>query len=432
MKPRNVILAAAALVVCATAAWRWETGRKSKPASPALEKLDRLEASADWGDPKAQAGLAIALVTEARRTQDPALWDRAALAAQRALAKDPERMDAKKVELLVMQNQHRFQELKDTAQKLLAERPHDGFLAGLVGDAELELGQYKEAEASYQAMVDDAPNAATYGRIAYLRMLEGDLDGAVEMGQLAARSAPPTDDDAVAWALCDLADVLLARNQVSTAGAYFDTALLRSPTYARAFEGRGHVLRSLGRLPEAVKAYQAAVEAAPSAQHRMYLAEALEAAGRADDARAEYARAEETAGSDARTLASLLLDQGKEPARALELAQKELSRRQDLFTQDVAAYALLKNGRLTEAARLSGQAMRLGTRDARLSFHAAAIAEAQGDLKAARGRYEEALVGFPALPAPQLEQARRFLNEHKSNPSGAAEAHRDVVEADHV
>jgi tetratricopeptide (TPR) repeat protein len=411
MNARKRIIACAAVALCGAVGWRLVKGSHA-PAPSAYAKLDQMEAKARWNVPREQAALAIRLVTEARRTRDPVLWDRAALAAQRALAYDPERIDAAKVQLLVMQNQHRFQEMKDAAVKLLEKHRADGFLDGLVGDAELEMGHYPAAEAAYQKMVDEQPNAATYGRIAYLRMIEGDLEGAVEMGELAARTAPQSDGDSVAWALCDLADVYLTKQQPETALRYYDTALAASPKFSRAHEGRGHVLRSQGKLDEAIAAYRAAVDIAATAQHLADLGDALAEAGQAPQAAELLERALKASEGDGRMTAALLLNADRDLTEALTLAQEEYQRRQDVFTEDVLAYALLRNGRTVDAAAGSRQALRLGTRDARLSFHAGAVAEAQGDSAAARAHYADALHQFPPLPGTQLAHANTFLAQH--------------------
>jgi tetratricopeptide (TPR) repeat protein len=411
MNSRKLILAAVAVALCGGIGWRLARARQDAAPSR-ITALDKLESKAAWNDPKAQASLAIRLVVEARRTQDPALWDRAALAAQRALAHDPERVDAAKVQLMVMQNQHRFQEVETEAEKLLAKHPSDGFLNGLLGDAQMEMGQYENAAASYQKMVDDEPNAATYGRIAYLRLIDADFPGAIEMGELAARSAPQSEGDAVAWALSDLGDVYFASAQPERALKYFDTALAHDSKFARAHEGRGHALRALARGDEAIAAYRRAVELSPTGQHHMYLGRALEAAGQADQAKAELAQALKIAQGDARLEATILLDDNRDAAHALSLAQDEFQRRQDVFTEDVLAYALLRNGKTAEAAQASAHALRLGTRDARLAFHAGAIQAVVGDVTSARGHYADALQLSPPLPAAQLAEARKYLSEH--------------------
>jgi len=70
------------------------------------------------------------------------------------------------------------------------------------------------------------------------------------------------------------------------------------------------------------------------------------------------------------------------------IAERAAAERHDIFTEDALAWAYFKAGRLGDAAAASAQALRTGTRDRDVLYHAAAIKQAQGDNDAAR-----ALVG---------------------------------------
>ncbi|MEQ1854650.1 MAG: hypothetical protein ABMA01_24040, partial [Chthoniobacteraceae bacterium] len=90
----------------------------------------------------------------------------------------------------------------------------------------------------------------------------------------------------------------------------------------------------------------------------------------------------------------------------LQLAQRELESRADIFTHDALAWTLAANGRDAEAWGSIGRALAEGTQDARIFLHAAVIA-------ARLGRPEAA--GFLAR-ARQLERLllpseRRHLND---------------------
>ena len=50
---------------------------------------------------------------------------------------------------------------------------------GLLGDAVLEQGSLDEAAIAYQCMVDLRPDLQSYSRVAHLRWLKGDVDGAI-------------------------------------------------------------------------------------------------------------------------------------------------------------------------------------------------------------------------------------------------------------
>ena len=57
----------------------------------------------------------------------------------------------------------------------------------------------------------------------------------------------------------------------------------------------------------------------------------------------------------------------------LELAQRELDYRRDIYAYDLLAWNLYKNGRLDEARAAIEEALKLGTKDAKLFFHAGMI-----------------------------------------------------------
>lgn len=68
-----------------------------------------------------------------------------------------------------------------------------------------------------------------------------------------------------------------------------------------------------------------------------------------------------------------------QPARALEVAQREYARRHDVFTIDCYAWALHLNNRNQEALNQITAALAVGIRDAQLFRHAGEIALAAGD-----------------------------------------------------
>jgi hypothetical protein len=63
----------------------------------------------------------------------------------------------------------------------------------------------------------------------------------------------------------------------------------------------------------------------------------------------------------------------------LKLAEDEMNARADVFTMDTLAWTLSANGRLAEAREYSKRALREGTQDARLFYHAGSIALDVGD-----------------------------------------------------
>jgi Flp pilus assembly protein TadD len=87
------------------------------------------------------------------------------------------------------------------------------------------------------------------------------------------------------------------------------------------------------------------------------------------------------------------------------------------------AWALYKNGKLTEAAKASEKAMQFGTRDSLLLFHAGMIAERLGQRERARNELKEALQINPHFHLIYANAAQQRLTalETQSNSKEGSE-----------
>ncbi|MCB0088379.1 MAG: hypothetical protein KDE54_10735, partial [Caldilineaceae bacterium] len=80
---------------------------------------------------------------------------------------------------------------------------------------------------------------------------------------------------------------------------------------------------------------------------------------------------------------------GDDPAAALAEVQTAYTERPTIYAADALAWAFYKNGRFEEAQKYSEEALRLGTQDALLHFHAGVIAQALGDDVAAQAHFAQ-------------------------------------------
>ena len=87
-----------------------------------------------------------------------------------------------------------------------------------------------------------------------------------------------------------------------------------------------------------------------------------------------------------RELAYFYADHDIKPKEGLELAQRELDYRRDIYAYDVMAWNLYKNGKAEEAGEAINNALRLGTKDAKLFL------PCRNDLSPAWGQAEGAEV----------------------------------------
>jgi tetratricopeptide (TPR) repeat protein len=273
---------------------------------------------------------------------------------------------------------HRFAEAEAIAKELVKQRtlPFDH---GLLGDALVEQGRLAEAVSAYQRMVDLRPDLQSYSRVAYMRWLKGDLDGAVEVARLAARAASPLDSESAAWALTRLGLYYFQAGLLADAKAACDAALTYSANYPPALLLESRFLLIDDRPAEATTTVQRAATINPLPEFQWALADTLRSAGRAEEAaKVEAALKSTGAQSDPRTLALFLATRGDQTELAVELARRELESRADIFTHDALAWALAAAGRLDEAWSHMEKARAEGTIDARLFTHAGVIEAKRG------------------------------------------------------
>jgi tetratricopeptide (TPR) repeat protein len=276
-----------------------------------------------------------------------------------------------------LHNLHRFIEAEKIARELVETRGL-AYDFGLLGDALIEQGKIDEAALAYQKMMDMRPGPQAYSRAAHLRWLKGDTDGARALMLMSAQSAGETES--AAWAWSKLAIYELQSGEIKGARAACDVALRMRSDYAPALLALGRVLLAEKNTGEAVVALERAAQLNPLPEYQWTLAGALGAANRNDDAaNAEQRLAETGPANDPRSYSLFLATRGREPDLALRLAEEELKVRRDIYTLDALAWAQSAKGDAVEAWKTMRSALALGTADARLYLHAAAISKQAGE-----------------------------------------------------
>ncbi len=94
---------------------------------------------------------------------------------------------------------------------------------------------------------------------------------------------------------------------------------------------------------------------------------------------------------------------------AYAIAQNELRSRDDIFTEDTLAWAAAMDGRWAEARAHSTAALRYGTQNSLLDYHAGVVAEHFGDRAAAKAHFERALALNPSFHPVFAADARAKL-----------------------
>ena len=361
--------------------------------------------------------LAARYVRLARETGDFSINSNAETAVNRALEVEPENIDSKRIKASLLLTFHKFAEALEYGTKLQKENPRDAIVYGVLTDANVEMGNYPEAIEAAQKMVDMRPNMESYARVAAVRSLHGDADGAIEAMSLAARIADPKDREAQAWCYAHLGDEYFKIGKFAEAEKQYDTALKIFPDYHFGLAGKGRARAAVADWENAIKFYTQAQTKVPTTLTVISLGDVYAKTGNAAKAKEQYDLAvfiEQKLGNlDQRALALLWADQDIKLDEALAIAEKEHSNRKDVYTADIYAWSLYKKGNLTEARKISQEAMRLKTKNALFYYHAGMIEKGLGNNKAAKDLLQKALQINPAFDTLQTEKAQSALAELK-------------------
>ncbi len=362
-------------------------------------------------------GLAILFVRRFRETADGEDLRRAEELVNAALAVDENDPVALDLSGMLAMQAHRFADAQHLAERILAQDPQDTTALLLLGDAQLELGDYEPAVTAYQRASDLRPDLRTYNRGAYARWLYGDPQGALELLQLAMDAGSVNDPESTAWCWVDLATVHWhLGNRLQTRVA-LERALALMPDYLPALRLRARLLASEGDAAGATAILEQTIARQELVGELLYLSELLETAGRHDDAALRVARAVEMRREDPRTLAVYRLRHGIETEDASRVASAELGRRHDVYTRAAHALALARSGQGGEARAEMDRALALGTPDVGLIVDSGVVAHLAGDDAAARAALDRARGLNPFVDRFLFDALATELDAPPSSPS---------------
>lgn len=316
---------------------------------------------------------------------------------------------------------HNFRAARDHARQWVQLQPNEGAAYGLLGDACLELGDYRDAERAYRDMERNSRRGAVgiHSRLARWCELKGDLDGAQQhlaraLEHALSLAAPPRET--VAWCRWQTGELAFLRGDYSAAEQHQRDALTVYPGYYRGIASLGRALAALGRRDEAIAQYERVVQILPDPTYVAALGDLYHLAGKSAQAEAQYTLVEQIGRLGKlsgqlynRQLALFYADHDRKPEDAYSQATREYQERKDIYGADTVAWAALKAGKIEVARREIRTAFRLGTVDPRLYFHAGMIAKAAGDGAGARQFLEKALQLCPEFDPLQAMRAREAL-----------------------
>lgn len=340
-------------------------------------------------DVKSYIGLASAYLQKIRETADVSLYVEIEDLMDQAAKIDPQEPKIFGIRSSVAAGKHDFSKALEFAQTAHDLSPNEAAYFGMMGDAQLELGQYDQAKESFQHMVDIRPDFSSYSRISYFRELNGDTKGA-KQAMKQAITAGSSFAENIAWAYVELGKLVL-HTDVPAAKKDFEHALALYPDFPPALEGLGRVAVAQGDLNGAILQFQQAFQTLPLAQYAIDLGNAYVLNNQADLAQSQFTLAQAAFDTSAQggvhvelEEALFFSDHDLKMDAAVQLAEEGYQERPSVFGADVLAWTYFKANRLADAQKLLPEALRLGEYDALTLFHAAKISLAAGDTEQAK------------------------------------------------
>jgi tetratricopeptide (TPR) repeat protein len=436
VKARRLVLGAAVVVLCLVAVLLGGVFDGSSPAGSAVvppasagTRVDTEFAKGDTAaaiaglqgtlrddpyDVRSLDGLALAYQQRARETGDPTYYTKSGEALHRALGVAPRDLVATSGLGSLALSRHRFAEALALGRRAHAISPTTARNYGVIGDALVELGRYREAFRAFDTMASLQPGLSSYARIGHARYLVGDLPGAIASMKLAL-AASAGQGEAEAWTHLQLGKLYWSRGQLGPAQRQFRDSLNAFPHYPYAYDGLAQVEAARGRLDAAVALERQAVNLIPLPQFVASLGDMYRSWGRAADARRQYAtitvieRLLRANGVKTDLETALFdVDHGIRPHASLALARLAQRERPSIDGDDVLAWALARTGHCVEALHHSKRSLRLGTLDSLKFFHRGMIERCLGHPADARHWFARALGLNPHFSLLWAPVARRY------------------------
>jgi tetratricopeptide (TPR) repeat protein len=373
-------------------------------------------------DIKSALALATLYIQESRITGNAMYYDVAAMKyIDGVLEKEPENFEALTLKSLVYLSQHHFADGLVTAEKAKKAGPYNAFAYGLLVDAHVEMGNYKGAIDNADQMVSLRPDIRSYSRIAYLREIHGDNEGAIEAMKKAVEAGAPGDEP-TSWARIQLGRLFENTGDLKSAEMHYTIALDQRPGYPYAIAGLGHVAIANRDYAKAISLYETADSSLMDFSFKEQLASLY--AFRGDKKKSEQIMKsvidgmnkdaqkgveDETIGHYAdRELAYAYL-QVQEYEKALTHALAEYNRRpENIDVNETVAWVYYKKGEYTKAIPYINAALKTNCKNPVLRLRAGLIL-AENQPAKAKAYLSEALALNPNIDLELKAQALKVF-----------------------
>lgn len=325
---------------------------------------------------------------EALLTEDIDALTRAANAIEVARQTDSTSIDVEVQLARVRYHQQRYEEAVMILREMTEEDPHNPDIWGLLGDAYLATGKYRDAEQCFARMNEMDGGFHSLVRLAGLAFEQQGYEKAIEYLDRAIRdaeSSTPEPGD-VADAYARLSEVFYLHGYWETAEDYADKALAELPNLVRALGVKAEIERLDGNLELSKQHYDEIRRLTAHPRYRarsvrvlLDLGEHAAADSLLDDVHRQYEelfiRFPEQFAYD---YASFLLEWNIDIEEAFNIAYRNSRKRRDIYAYELLAWAYYRTNQMDLAWSSISLALRKHAQHPRLFYLAAVIAKAAG------------------------------------------------------
>ncbi|MGV0023866.1 tetratricopeptide repeat protein [Phormidesmis priestleyi] len=343
---------------------------------------------------------------------------RAEQAAQRSIALQPRQNGGASMLLAsTLLSQHRFQEALQVVTDAEKSVANDQ-IASLKASIQMELGDYEAAHQFLQTLTGEDDNSGHDAVLARYLELTSHLSAARQqmdsaMQQMDQFYTNPAETRA--WFHVRSGDLAFLAGDLTRSEQRYQEAIALFPYDVAAFTGLARLYAAQHRWQACLEAANQGIDRVPLVETLAYKADAQQALGDSQGAAATQdlievvAHLSQVKGIYDRALAVYYIEHGVHLPEALEIAQREVALRDDIYAEDTLAWAAAANGQWQIAERAIQQATRYGTEDPLLRFHHGMIALHKGDRETAIRQLGEALRLNPQFHHKYAAEARQVL-----------------------
>lgn len=363
-------------------------------------------------DLKSKLLLAQLYMQEARITgEHPYYYPATLTLLDDVLSHDANNFEALAYKASVELSLHHFADAKATGTKAKNINASNGFIFGVLCDANVELGNYAEAVKMSDEMQSLRPGLEAYSRASYLREIYGNNEGAIQAMKMAYNAGLPGSEEA-SWAGNTLGMLYENNGDLKNAELTYKQVLTQRPSYAFVMAGLARIAKSKGNYDQAIAMLDQAVNTMPEFSFYEDMADVYIAKGQPEKAKELYTKVIGMLKEDAASghyadmeLAKAYLHLG-DINNALTYATTEYNRRpENIDVNSTMAWVLYKKGDYAGAQQYMQKATRMNTLNAELLYKAGIIEAAAGNTAKGNELKKKAMEIRPNMPAELMTES---------------------------